>query len=246
MFDKQTILDYLWSYSHFYSYCLSQSEELYRSKNGFSAITVLFSCLENISKSAINDYESNLFNVFKKLFDTGLITRAEYDFLNTGESCIRKIRNLYAHANITAINLVENQNDKEILYPLSEDKTSLLLYARISDIVYNLIIKLASCSFIEDLKQKFCISLDEPITKCHIKIKKLSVEELLILKGYPPNYISDELDIPEDAQYRIIDNIPDANVYTFILSEIKSDFPLILKSETDTAITLKEIEEEIT
>ena len=51
----------------------------------------------------------------------------------------------------------------------------------------------------------------------------MSVKELLVLKGYPEDYISDDLDIPEDAKYRIIDNSPDVNVYSFILSGIDSE-----------------------
>ncbi len=242
MYDKQTVLDYLWSYSRFHSYCLQQSEELYRNQNGFSAITVLFSCLENISKSVVNDYESNLFTVFKKLLENKIVTQAEHDFLNTGENCIRKIRNLYAHANIAAINLVETEDSNEILWPLTEDETSLLLYEKISDLTYNLIIKLVSFSFIEDVKQRFFVPLDEYISKCNIKFKKLSVEELLVLKGFPPNYIPDDLGIPEDTKYRIVDNASDVNMYTYIFSGLK-ETGLIEALKDNESVKLKQTEE---
>ena len=48
----------------------------------------------------------------------------------------------------------------------------------------------------------------------------ITVKELLVLKGYPEDYISDDLDIPEDAKYRMIDNSPDVNMYSYILSRI--------------------------
>ena len=221
--DKQTVLDYLWVYSHFNATCLYQSEELYRLEKGFAAITVLFNCLENVSKSITNDYNSNLQQVFEKIFDNGIITAVEHDFLNTGDHCIRKIRNLYAHANIAAINLVNVENGKEILCPLAEDDTSLLLYDKISDIIYNLILKMISSMLIDELKSRFSFSLDDHILACDIHFKILSAKELLILKGYPEDYISDDLNIPEDSKYRMVDNSPDVNIYEFILSQLRGE-----------------------
>lgn len=220
LYDKQTALDYLWVHSHFNAMCLYQSEELYRLEKGFSAITVLFNCLENVSKSITNDYNSNLQQVFKKLFDNGIITAVEHDFLNVGDYCIRRIRNLYAHANIAAINLVNVENGKEILWPLTEDDTSLLLYGKVSDIVYNLILKMISSMFIDEVKNRFSFSLDEQILACDIRFKILSVKELLVMKGYPEDYISDDLNIPEASKYRLVDNSPDVGMYELIFSQL--------------------------
>jgi len=200
--------------------CLYQSEELYRLEKGFSAITVLFNCLENVSKSITNDYNSNLQQVFKKLFDDGIITAVEHDFLNVGDYCIRRIRNLYAHANIAAINLVNVENGKEILWPLTEDDTSLLLYGKVSDIVYNLILKMISSMFIDEVKNRFSFSLDNHILACDIRFKILSVKELLVMKGYPEDYISDDLNIPEASKYRLVDNSPDVGMYELIFSQL--------------------------
>ena len=221
MHDKHTVLDYLWQHSRFNAICLSQSEELYRNDKGFSAITVLFSCLENIAKSVVNDYNSNLQSVFKKLFDTGVITKAEHDFLNVGDACIRKIRNLYAHANVSAINIVHIEDGKEVLWPLTEDETSLLLYEKISDIVYNLILKCICSNFIDDVKNKYSQPLDNAIKQCQLCYKILSVKELLILKGYPSDYIPEDLDMPEEMKYRMVDNAPDVNERMYILSRLE-------------------------
>lgn len=159
LYDKQTVLDYLWVHSHFNAMCLYQSEELYRLEKGFSAITVLFNYLENVSKSITNDYNSNLQQVFKKIFDDGIITAVEHDFSNVGDYCIRRIRNLYAHANIAVINLVNVENGKVTLWPLTEDDTSLLLYGKVSDIIYNLMLKMISSMFIDEVKSRFSFSL---------------------------------------------------------------------------------------
>lgn len=221
MNDKQTVLYYLWLYSPFHAISLRQSEELRLEEKGFSAVTVLFNCLENISKSVVNDYTSNSQTVFKKLFEVGIITENEHIFLNVGDNCIRKIRNLYAHANIAAINLINIEDGKEILWPLTEDETSLLLYDKVSDIIYNLILKCVSSNFIEEVKQRFLEPLDDVISQCDLRIKILSVQELLVLKGYPSDYLSNGLDIPEDAKYRLVDNASDVNMYQYILSGMK-------------------------
>lgn len=223
LYDKNTVLDHLWQYSRFSASCLYQSEELFRAGKGFGAITVLFNCLENICKSVINDYNSNTFVIYQNLLDKGLITSMEHDFLNKGDNCIRKIRNYYAHKNITAIYYIHTENGHELLCPLTEDETSLLIYEKISDIIFNMIFKIICSCFIDEVKDKFQFSLDDVIWECNIKIKFLSVKELLLLKGYPEDYISDDLDIPEDAKYRIIDNSPDVNAYSFILSRIDSE-----------------------
>ena len=220
LYDKSTVLDYLWQHSRFSALCLDQSEELFRLDKGFAAITVLFNCLENISKSIVNDYNSNTYEIYRKLFDKGIITQIEHDFLNQGDNCVRKIRNYYAHKNIAAINYITIENGREILNPLTEDATSLLIYDKISDIVYNLILKMICSEFIDEVKNKFKICLDDNILSSNINLKFLTVKELLLLKGYPEDYIPDDLDIPEDAKYRMIDNSPDVNMYSYILSGI--------------------------
>lgn len=222
MNNKSTVLDYLWLHSRFNAICLNQSEVLYREGKGFSAVTVLFSCLESVVKSVANDYESSLQTVFKKIFDAGIITEKEHDFLNVGDTCIRKVRNLYAHANVSAINLINIEEGKEVLWPLTEDETSLLLYQKISDIVYNLILKCISSNFIDEVKELFSQPLDDVISQCNVKIITLSVQELLILKGYPIDYISNDMDIPEDAKYRIVDNAPDLNMRMHIFSRMEN------------------------
>ena len=72
--SKSIVADYLYSHSRFLHSCLVQRETLYQQELGFSCITVLFNCLENISRSAINDYETRLVDVFASLHKNGHIT----------------------------------------------------------------------------------------------------------------------------------------------------------------------------
>lgn len=218
--SKTTVADYIWCHSRFLHSCLVQCEELYRHNMGFSCVTVLFNCLENVSRSAINDYTSKLWDVFSFLYEKKYITLKEYEFLNMGNSCLRKIRNLYAHKNVASIYFIEPCSEGEYLWPLTENETSLMLYNKISDIVFNLMVKIVSINFIDTVKARFQISLDSSIDECHLKYKILSAKELLVLKGYPEDYIPDDLDIPEDAKLRMVDCAPDLNMNLPIYSAL--------------------------
>lgn len=217
--SKEEVMDYVWSYSRFYYYCLEQCEDLYREKMGFPCVMVLFNCLENISKSVANDYDSKFYDVICKLYEKNLITKKEYEFLNEGNFCMRKIRNLYAHKNIATI-YFQNNDEREFLWPLTENETSLMIYSKISDIIFNLMIKIISCEFIGSAKNKFQYPLDDAIDKYDLKYKILTVEKMLELKGYPKSYISSDLDISAEAKIRLIDNSSDVNVYTALFASM--------------------------
>lgn len=221
--DKQIVLDYLWCHSHFYSTRLYECEELYRRNRGHIAILMLFSCFESISKSVVNDYDSSSFNIYQKLKEQQFLSETEYNFINTDEFSLRKIRNLFAHANIGAINLIVDENGKKILWPLTENETALLLYELISDTVFNLILKIVSSTFVEEVKAKFSINLGEHIASHKLAFRTLTSKELLVLKGFPEDYIPDDLDIPEDAKIRLIDNSPDVNVHKYVFGRLSSN-----------------------
>ena len=74
--------------------------------------------------------------------------------------------------------------------------------------------------FIDEVKSRFSFSLDAHILTCDVRFKILSVKELLVMKGYPEDYISDDLNIPEDSKYRMVDNSPDVGMYELILSQL--------------------------
>lgn len=225
--SKVEVADYIWQHSHFHYSCLVQCEKLYREEKGFSSVMILFNCLENIAKSVANDYDSSLYNVFCKLYKKNIITKKEHHFLNEGDFCIRKIRNLYAHTNIAAINFLGDLEGKEILCPLTENETSLMIYSKISDIIFNLMIKMVASGFIESVREKFQMPLDEAIDECNIRYVILTSKELLNLKGYPENYIANDIDMPEDMRIRLVDNFPDLNMNMYIYNQITN----VLKKE---------------
>lgn len=219
--SKCEVMDYIWTSSHFYHSCLVQCERLYEEEIGYSAVMVLFNCLENIAKCATDDYDSNLHTVFKKLYENDIITQKEHSFLNEGDYCIRKIRNLYAHSNAATINFIEKDGEKEMLWPLTENETSLMIYSKLSPILFNLMIKILAPNFIDSVKEKFQIALDDKLDVSILKYKVLTYKELLVLKGYPEDYIPNDIDIPEEAKVRMVDNAPDVNMYMHILSGLK-------------------------
>lgn len=220
-FTKSTVMDYLWQYSHFYSDRLQECEEFFYQEKGYAAVTLLFANLENVAKSIVNDFDSSFYHINKKIKNLSILTESEYNFINGDTYSIRRIRNIYAHANLSAIFLLNNENGREILYPLTEEDSCLLLYDKISLIIFNIILKMVSSEFIEDVQQRLKINMDNKIKECEIKIMTLSVKELLRLKGIPDDYFSDDLDIPEDAKIRLIENAPDVNVLTHFLKNIE-------------------------
>ena len=221
MYSKNYVLDYLWQHSRFYHFCLHQSEELYREGKGYAALVMLLNCLENIFKSAINDYDSRAVDIYKSTYNAGLISETEHVFLNEGQYCLRNIRNLYAHANIAAINLIVNENGKNIYWPLTENDTSLLIYEKISDIVFNLILKIVSTNFIAEIRNSINACFDDEIKKCALNFTTLTVEQLLVMKGFPVNYLDGCEDISEDAKIRLINNAPDVGIFPSFLSPIE-------------------------
>ena len=224
MYSKQFVLDYLWQHSRFYYSCLYQSETLYRETKGYAAMMVLFSCIENIAKSALNDYDARAIDIYKALFEAGSISAKEHAFLNDGDFCVRRVRNLYSHANIAAVYMITHENDEELLCSLSEDDTSLLLYHKISDIVFNLILKIISLTFIDEVKDRICVELDEAISNCDLRFKILTSQERLAMRGFPEDYFSGCENIPEHAKIRLLDNAPDIAPLTHLFSTMRDLF----------------------
>lgn len=220
MFSKRYVLDTLWIHSHFLNNCLYQSEEHYRNNKGFSAILVLFSCVESVAKSVVNDFDSSTFNVYSSLFEKGILTQKEHDFLNNGPFCLRKIRNWYAHADIATISLIEQENGNDIYWSLTEEDTSIRLYEKISDIVFNLILKMVASTFIDDVRKQMDIVLDKEIHRCDLRFRIITLKELLISKGFPDDYFDGFDEMPEHAKIRMIENAPDVANWKIIFSRI--------------------------
>jgi len=218
-YSKQEVIEYLWLYSRYYSQRLFECEELFQEKKGYASITMLFSVLENIMKLSTDDYDSSLYDVAKKLNEQSIITDEEYKFVSTNKHSVRKIRNLFAHANLFAVNIVNIENNNEILYPLTEEDSCLLLYNKLSGIIFNLIFKIISREFIDEVKNNINIDLSKQLLTLKLDIKTLTLNEMEALKGIPVNSVA-KLDIPYNKKLKILDEAPDVNVYASILENL--------------------------
>lgn len=214
MYSKTIVLDYLWLHNRFYSQQLYRSDELYRDNKGYAALVLLFNILEIVIKSVVNSFDISFQAATKKLFEENLLSEREFGYLSGDTFSIRKIRNLFAHANLGAINFITLENDIEVLNPLTEEESCLLLYEQTSEIVFNLILKIIPNSLVSS-----DFYLDKEILEHPLNFKILSVEELLACKGYPKDYLDIE-GIPEEAKIRLIDNTPDINMLGYILGNI--------------------------
>jgi len=148
LYEKGQVIDYMWQYSKFYGNKLGECERYFEDGEGYVAVILLFEVTENICKSIIGEYEAGFFNIVKKLKDYGRINEEEEGFLSIKEFSVRKIRNLFAHANLMGINIVQDENGRDIYYPLTEEDSCLLLYKKISYLLFNVLLKVVKDNFI--------------------------------------------------------------------------------------------------
>lgn len=78
---------------------------------------------------------------------------------------LSKERNLNGHANLSKYNIIFLSEDKELLYPLTENETGIKFYDLISKIIFNLILKIISSNLIIPIN----VDLDKEIEKFNIK-----------------------------------------------------------------------------
>ncbi|MBW9158672.1 hypothetical protein [Clostridium tagluense] len=221
-YSKGEVIDYIWQYSRYHANLLIYCEEIAQKEcgQGYASLIYLFSLAENIFKSKVEDYDSGFKNVLKKLKQKKCISDKEYDFLNNEETGIRRIRNLLAHANLSKYNILFLSEDKNLLYPLTEDETCNKLYNLFSDILFNLMLKCIST----DLIVPISINLDELIDNIHIQIKEISAEKLLEYKGIDYQDIIGWSDLAEVNRYRLAENSQNVSVLTEIFKNlIKSE-----------------------
>ena len=204
------ILNY---YSKYYCRQLIECEELFHNEKGHFALFNLLALFENIIKSALNDFESNFYNLNVKLRDENLVNEVELDFLNDNKVGIRKIRNILAHANLSKYDLVIDEN--ESTYPFTENETCLILYESLSIIISGIILKILKPSLI----LKYDVDLDILVKKMNFKIITRTPEELMNFKGIPMNKEWEKLD--ESIKYRLVENSPDINILSEILNGLK-------------------------
>ncbi|GAB2319810.1 hypothetical protein IRB23SM22_20710 [Alkalibacterium sp. s-m-22] len=221
-FSKTETIDYVWQHSKYYgnllSYCKDVAEK--DSGNGFVSLIFLFNLMENIFKSSLKNYDARLIDVIDILRDNGTITKIEHDFLNNKNNGIRIIRNLLSHSNLSKYNLIFTEDGTEIYYPLTENETCLKMYEMISDILFNLMLRIISTDTIEPLN----IDLDDKINNVKIKIKKCTPEKLMEFRGIDVSIIPNWEELNESDKYRIVESSSDVRMVTNIASTIFKNY----------------------
>lgn len=181
-------------------------------------LVLLFDTTENICKSIIGNYESSFYNIVNQLKEKDLINEQEQGFLSTNELSLRKIRNLFAHANLMSINLVQLEGTRDIYYPLTEEGSCLLLYEKISDITINILLKIVQSHFIVDLD----IGIEHEISELSLRIENLSAEETLKLMGWESEDIDKVKEVVDENQMQILaDNSSNIDVLKMFFENLK-------------------------
>ena len=151
-----------------------------------------------------------------KLKSENYINNVECEFLNNKDYGIRKIRNLLAHANLSKYNIIFLSEDKELLYPLTEDETGIKFYDLTSKIIFNLILKIISSNLIIPIS----VNIDKEIEKFKIAIKEITAEQLLEYKGIDYKTLKGWNEMPEIERYRMAENASDVNHYVQLFQMI--------------------------
>ena len=213
--SKSTVIDNVWLYSRYYGNQLAFLREV--EGNGSAALVYLFNLLENILKSNLSDYEPKFQDVVKKSLISGAINKIEHDFLNNKKTGIRKLRNIFAHANLSQFN-VKFKGD-EILYPLTENDNCQFLYSKLSDIIFNIIMKVAIIPLDLDLK----VNVDSAIKLLKYEIITFTPEDILIDKGIDPKTLDGWCDLNLTERYRQAENAQNVKVLTHIFHTWSSE-----------------------
>jgi len=216
MYSKNKVSEYIFHYSRYYGNLLGNCENISNDNNGHASLIYLFNLLESVIKSQINDYDISFINAIKKLKTEQYINEIEYNFLNNQETGIRRIRNLLAHANLAKYNIVFLNVEQDILYPLTENDSCIKLYNLVSELLFNLILKIVYKN-----DQRILINIDEGINNFKIEIKEVTPEKLLEYKGIFYKDIKGWDNLREDDKYRMVENTSDVNMYISLFNRIE-------------------------
>ena len=209
-YSKSQVIDYIWQYSRYYGNQLAFLEHV--EENGSASLVYLFNILESVLKAHIDDYGENFQNVVKKSYESGLLTKVEHDFLNNKKSGVRKLRNVLAHANLSQFNI--RFGNEKLLYPLTENDNCQLLYQKLSDIIFNIMLKVAALNLILDIK----VDIDSEIKALKLSLVEFSPEDILVDKGIDPSTLNGWQDLKVNEQYRLAENAQNVKVLTHIFS----------------------------
>ncbi|MGR2956969.1 hypothetical protein [Vibrio vulnificus] len=215
-YSKSQVIDYIWQYSRYYGNQLAFLGHV--EENGSASLVYLFNLLENILKAHIDDYGETFQNVVRKSYESGLLTKVEHDFLNNKKSGVRKLRNVLAHANLSKFNI--RFGNEKLLYPLTENGNCQLLYQKLSDIIFNIMLKVAALNLTVDIS----VNVDSEIKTLKLSIIEFSPKDILIDKGIDPATLDGWKDLKVSDQYRIAENAQNVKVLTHIFSGLVDEW----------------------
>jgi hypothetical protein len=211
-YTKSRVIDYIWQYSRYYGNQLAFLGDI--EENGSASLVYLFNLLESVLKAHIDDYDPNFQDVVKKSYKSGLLTKIEHDFLNNKKSGVRKLRNILAHENLSRFNV--SFGNEEVLYPLTENDSCQLLYQKLSDIIFNIMLKVAALN----LNVEILVDIDSEIKTLKLSIIEFTPEEILVDKGIDPTTLNAWKGLKVSEQYRLAENAQNLKVLSHILSEL--------------------------
>lgn|SRR3989338_4688462 len=201
-------------YSKYHCRQFIECEELFENQKGHLSIFYLFSLLENVIKSTLNDFDSTSFTLIQQLNNTSIINKKETDFLNSQSNGIRRLRNIFAHANLSKFDL--KINDQQVTYPLIENETCLLLYEMVSPIISGIILKVLD----PILENDDNLDMTVLINLLDYEIIERSPEQLLEFKGMSAELFNGWEELDESTKYRLVENSPSADILSGILRNL--------------------------
>ena len=136
--EKKKKIYVVWQYSKLYGKNLFSCEDFYHNDSAYVALILLFETIENVCKSIVEDYDLSFYKVVQKLGDMRLISEQEECFLSTDEFSVRKIRNLFAHADLSSIGFFENG----FYHSLVEEECCMILYRKVFTPSLNIMVNL--------------------------------------------------------------------------------------------------------
>lgn len=213
--QKSVVIDHVWLYSRYFGNQLAYLKEI--EENGSASIVYLLNLLESIHKAHMDDYESNFQSVVKATFEAGLLTQIEYEFINNKINGVRKLRNIFAHANLSQFSF-QLEND-ETIYPLTENDNCQLLYSKISDIIFNIILKIA----IAPLNVDLAVNTGVAIKNLKYKIVTLTPEDILLDKGIDSLTLHGWAGLTKSEKYRHAENASNVNFLAHIFSAVTDE-----------------------
>ena len=212
-FSKGEIIDLVWQYSRYYGNQLIFLENI-KSENAIAALIYLTNLLENALCAYKDDYNCRFQEAINFAYEKSLITEIEFNFLNDEKVGIRKLRNYFAHRNLSKYNF--KLPNADLIYPFTENDNCELFYGLISNSIFNIICKVALTS----LTIKREIQQDDQIRKIQYSIITVTPEEILIDKGHDLTTLAGWYGLKESDKYRYAENASNVKVMAWVFSQI--------------------------